>query len=94
MRTKLSAATSDRTALLHISRVPKTQLRVVFGTELFQRAFLLTIADLTPHFYYLWGTMEGAFNEDNPQIILEMKENIANFISNITPTELSRLQTR
>jgi hypothetical protein len=41
--------------------------------------------------YYLWAAIKGTAHRDNPDIPLELKKVIADFIRNIPPTALSRV---
>jgi hypothetical protein len=47
--------------------------------------------DRTLSDYYLWGAMKGPVFKYSPQILLELKEAIANFIKNTPPIEFSRV---
>jgi hypothetical protein len=74
--------------IAHPARVSVTILRGVFGDRIIWPP---RSPDLPPTDYYLRGEMKGAFHRDNPHILLELVEAIANFIRNIPPPELSRV---
>jgi hypothetical protein len=66
-----------------------TLLRYVFGERIISKDIWPPRSpDLTPLDYYLWGAMKGAVYKDNPHTLLEPKEEIANLIRNIPPTEM------
>jgi hypothetical protein len=44
--------------------------------------------------YYLWEAMKAAVYKDNPHTLLELTEVVADFITHILPTELSRVFTK
>jgi hypothetical protein len=76
----------------HAARVSMTLLRDVFGDRMFSKdIWSPRPPDFTSPDSYLWGAMKVAVYEDNPHVLLELKEAIANFIGSIPPFELSRV---
>jgi hypothetical protein len=69
-----------------------TLLRHVFGDKIISKQIWPPRSpDLTPLNYYMWGAIKGAVYKGNPHTLLELKEVVANFITHILPTELSRV---
>jgi hypothetical protein len=73
-------------ATAHTARISVTLLRGVFGDRIISKDIWPPRSpDLTPPDYNLRGAMKDAVYKDNSHTLLELKETIANFISNITP---------
>jgi inhibitor of nuclear factor kappa-B kinase subunit alpha len=70
------------------------ELRQVFGDRIISRSLWPARSpDLNPCDFYLWGNLKQKVYKTNSHTIEELKENIRNEVSAISPGELQRVIT-
>jgi hypothetical protein len=70
------------------------ELRQVFGDRIISRGLWPACSpDLNHCDFYLWGNLEQKVYKTNPHTIEELKENVRNEVSAISPGELQRVIT-
>jgi hypothetical protein len=78
----------------HTARVSMEELRQVFWDRIISRGLWPARSpDLNPCDFYLWGNLEQKVYKPNPHTTEELKENIRNEVSAISPGELQRVIT-
>jgi inhibitor of nuclear factor kappa-B kinase subunit alpha len=78
----------------HTARDSVEELRQVFGDRIVSRGLWPARSpDLNPCDFYLWGNLKQKVYKTNPHTIEELKENIRNEVSAISPSELQRVIT-